>query len=203
VVRTIGVMEKLIEYTSSDNIKGYLEVIKIFNDGREEVHFSDKNVITSGMGATLLQAFNAPTSINVKAFQIVNFQVGVSGSADLQVSSTGALSAALTLQSEYGANASFETEFGSLLASGVTTTDELFGIIPWAYIKKLSPTRVLYTLYLDENTCNGLLLNEIGLFSFDPYVLPVDTKLLCAYRYFTSLAKQDSFAVLFRWVIEF
>ena len=31
----ISVMEKLIEYSSGNNIKGYLEIVKIFSDDQE------------------------------------------------------------------------------------------------------------------------------------------------------------------------
>ena len=34
-------METLINYGSGDQIKGHLEVIKLYADGTEEVHFSD------------------------------------------------------------------------------------------------------------------------------------------------------------------
>ena len=196
-------MEKLIEYTSSDEVKGYLEIVKVFEDGREEIHFSDKNVITSGMGVTLLEAFNTTSSKSVSLFQIVNFQVGTGGSSGLQVSGTGALAAPLSATSQYGTNASFETEVASLQASGSVTTGHIFPIIPWSYIKKLTPSRVLYTIYLDENTANGITLNEVGLFSNNIYGASPAKKFLCAYRYFTALAKEDSFSVIFRWVIEF
>ena len=197
-------MEKLIEYSSGNSIKGYLEVLKIFPNGREEIHFSDKNVITSGMGATLLQAFNAAGGTPLRNYQITNFQLGTGGSLGLQVSGTGALGTALTHPSQYGVSAGFETESAILKAIGIDNYNQIFGIIPWAYIKKLSPNRVLYEIRLDENSCNGLTLNEVGLFSHNPLLTnPVATKLLCAYRYFGALLKEDAFSVLFRWVIEF
>ena len=203
MVHPTSVMEKLIEYTSSEDVKGYLEVVKIHKDGTEELHFSDKNVITSGMGVTLLEAFNTTTSRLIGNFQIVNFQVGVGGSVGYQVSTTGALGSALTPASQYGTNPSFEVETATIETAGVRTTSHVLGIIPWAYIKKLTPTRVLYTIYLDENSCNGLSLNEVGLFSNNIYNLTPAVKFLCAYRYFNTLVKQDSFSVRFRWVIEF
>jgi len=196
-------MDRLIEYTSGDEIKGYLEIIKVFSDGREEIHFSDRNVITSGMGISLLEAFATTASKNIGLFQIINFQVGTGGTSSLQVSGNGELAAPLSALAQYGDEPSFEIEEATLQASGVRTTDHIFPIIPWPYIKKLTPSRVLYNVYLDENTCNGLVLNEIGLFSNNIYGLTPKVKFLCAYRYFTPLAKQDSFTVVFRWVIEF
>ena len=196
-------MEKLIEYTSIEDVKGYLEVVKIYKDGREEVHFSDKNVITSGMGVTLLEAFNTTSSRGVGGYQIVNFQVGTGGEVGFQVSTTGNLGGELSTVAQYGLNPSFEVETATIESAGTRTTDKLFAVIPWAYIKKLSPTRVLYNIYLDENSCNDLELNEVGLFSNNIYGLTPDVKFLCAYRYFTTLVKRESFSVVFRWVIEF
>ena len=36
---------------------GYLEVWKVYDDGTKELHFSDHNVITSGMGVGLAYLF--------------------------------------------------------------------------------------------------------------------------------------------------
>ena len=37
--------------------KGNLEVWKVYDDGSEELHFSEHNVITSGMGVGLAHMF--------------------------------------------------------------------------------------------------------------------------------------------------
>tara|TARA_Y100000310_G_scaffold345850_1_gene471342 strand:- start:6640 stop:7239 length:600 start_codon:yes stop_codon:yes gene_type:complete len=199
-------MHKVIDYSSDVTAKGHLEVIKVFPDGREEVHFSDENIITSGMGATLLEAFNGDaTDQTIADFQLVYFQLGTDGYAGLQVSSTGALSGALA-SGDYGASANFEINNHSLVASGVVATDRAFGVIPFAYIKKLSPTRIMYQIFVGESTCNGETINEVGLFSRDPYGYAPgapEQSLLCAYRFFTALAKTSAFSILFRWTIEF
>ena len=195
-------METFLNYESGDKIKGHLEVIKMFSDGTEEVHFSDKNVITSGMGHTLLKAFSTSGAGTIEDFQIKYFQLGTSGHSAIQVSSTGNLSASLASGDYGGASAGFEISIHDL-SSGTAAADQAFGIIPFPYIKKLSPTRVMYQIWVDENTCNGETLNEVGLFSKNPDSEATDGSYLCAYRYFTSLAKQDSFSVLLRWTIEF
>lgn len=195
-------MEKLLDY--SYGAKGHLEVVKIYPDGTEEVHFSDENVITSGMGLTLLNAFQGGVAAAsaIEAFQIVYFQLGTSGHAGLQVSSTGALSAALSAV-DYGVIPNFELDTHNIQASA-TTYSAVFGVIPFAYINKLSPTRVMYKIFVGDDACNNQTLNEVGLFSKNPIgASPVESSLLCAYRFFTALTKTPNFSVLFKWTIEF
>jgi hypothetical protein len=193
-------METILNYESGNKIKGHLEVIKLYADGTEEVHFSDKNVITSGMGHTLLKAFATSGSGSIDPFQIVYFQLGTSGHAGIQVSSTGSLSASLS-NSDYG-TANFQISTHDL-SSGTPAASQPFGIIPWPYIKKVSPTRVMYQILVGDEAVDGITINEIGLFSKNPNISTPEGSYLCAYRYFTALAKQDSFSVLFRWTIEF
>lgn len=192
-------METILNYTSSEP-RGHLEILKIFPDGREEVHFSEQNVITSGMGHTLLKAFSNAGLTNISGYQIVYFQLGTAGDSSLQVSGTGELSSALT-DAEY-TTPNFEISTHDL-SSGTGATNQPFGVIPFPYIKKISPTRVMYQIFVGEDACDGQSLNEIGLFSRNPDGSSTDGSYLCAYRYFPTLVKQDSFSVLFRWTIEF
>lgn len=192
-------MEALLNYESSEP-RGHLEIIKIYPDGSEEVHFSEQNVITSGMGYTLLKAFGNTGMSNISGFQIVYFQLGISGASALQVSSTGQLSGALPVGDYRTTNFQISEHD---LGSGAGATNVAFGTIPFAYIKKISPTRVMYQIFIDEDACDGQTLNEIGLFSRNPDNASPESSYLCAYRYFTELAKNTSFSVLFRWTIEF
>ena len=193
-------METILNYESGTEIRGHLEVVKVFSDGREEVHFADKNVITSGLGHTLLKAFATSGPGTIDPFQIIYFQLGNGGTAGLQVSSTGNLGNSLAA-ADYG-TANFETSEHDL-SSGTPAAAQTFGIIPFPYIKKVSPTRVMYQIFVGETACNGEELDEIGLFSKNPDRSATDGSYLCAYRHFTTLVKQSSFSVLFRWTIEF
>ena len=178
-------MDTLLSYAPASDPRGYLEIIKIFPDGTEETHFSDRNVICSGMGATLQQAFLAANSSGISDYQIQYFQVGTGGAGALQVSSNGALGTPC-VPLQYGASLGQMT----------------FGIIPWPYIKKISPTRVLYSIYLGDASLPDVAISEVGLFSKSP--LPgINASMLCAYRAFPTLVKQDGFSILFRWAIEF
>tara|TARA_R110000765_G_scaffold42581_1_gene89837 strand:+ start:668 stop:1252 length:585 start_codon:yes stop_codon:yes gene_type:complete len=194
-------MDTLLSYAPASDPRGYLEIIKIFPDGTEETHFSDRNVICSGMGATLQQAFLAANSSGISDYQIQYFQVGTGGTGALQVSSNGALGTPC-VPLQYGASPGFEGIQRQLFASGASLGQMTFGIIPWPYIKKISPTRVLYSIYLGDASLPDVAISEVGLFSKSP--LPgVNASMLCAYRAFPTLVKQDGFSILFRWAIEF
>ena len=67
----------------------------------------------------------------------------------------------------------------------------------------------MWQIVLDAQAANvadathSRYLNEIGLFSKNPYREGTDASLLCAYRYFKSVYKSDAFILVFRWTIEF
>lgn len=194
-------METILNYESGNNIQGYLEIVKLYKDGTEEVHFSDQNVITSGLGYTLLKAFSTTGAGSIAPFQIVYFQLGTGGSDPIQVSSTGNLVSSL-IEAQYG-TANFEISTHDLSSAQPPSEDEAFGIIPFPYIKKISPTRVMYQIFIGENACNDYELDEVGLFSRNPNSSATEGSYLCAYRWFTALDKKEDFSVLFRWTIEF
>ena len=181
--------------TASLESKGYLEIWKLFPDGGEELYYAKNNVITVGLPRTLGLLFNGGSNSNIGNFQIRYFQLGLSGSEGLQVSSTAALEPALT-SNEYG-DASF------LLNDETANQDGPMGVIPFSHIKRLNGSRVMYQIMLDENTANGLTLNEIGLFSKNPEVGSPELPYLCAYRYFDDIEKTQNFSLLFKWTIEF
>lgn len=194
-------MDTLLTYAPASDPRGYLEIIKIFPDGTEETYFSDRNVICSGMGATLQQAFLAANSSGISDYQIQYFQVGTGGETALQVSSTGTLGTPC-VPAQYGTDPGIEGIQRAVVASGTNMGQMTFGIIPWAYIKKISPTRVLYSIYLGDQALPNVAINEVGLFSVSP--LPgLNASMLCAYRVFPTLVKQDGFSILFKWAIEF
>jgi len=200
------------------DINGHLEIWKHFSDGSKELHWEDKNVICSGMGATLAEMFDAAGDSNVENFQIPYFKVGVSGSDtatsygdSLQLSTTGDLSAALT-QTQYGSG-NLGVSVHNTIIDGTANTDDAFGTIPYAYIKRVTDTKCMWQIVLDEQTANvgetpfgpgsAEALNEIGLYSKNPYQQATEGSLLCAYRYFKPVYKTDAFILVFRWTIEF
>ena len=190
---------------------GHLEIWKYFTNGEKELHWEDKNVICSGMGATLAEMFDAPLDATVDDFQIRYFKVGSSGNAGLQVSSTGDLSGALSI-AEYGTG-NLDISIHNLIKNGAKITTAgaatTYGVIPYAYIKRVTPTKCMWQIVLDEQSANvgdathERYLNEIGIYSNNPYREATEASLLCAYRFFKPIYKSDAFILVFRWTIEF
>tara|TARA_R110000824_G_scaffold42620_1_gene125319 strand:- start:421 stop:1026 length:606 start_codon:yes stop_codon:yes gene_type:complete len=193
------------------DINGHLEIWKHFSDGSKELHWEDQNVICSGMGATLAEMFDASYTAEVSNFQIPYFKVGVSGSEALQLSSTGDVSGELT-QTQYGTG-NLAVSVHNTIQNGAATTNDAFGVIPYPFIKRVTDTKCMWQIVLDEQTANvaetpygpggAEALNEIGLYSQNPYLQTTHGSLLCAYRYFKPVYKTDAFILVFRWTIEF
>ena len=49
-----------MKFTENYSPVGHIEIWKEFPDGTNELHYEDKNVITSGMGANLSEMFDYP-----------------------------------------------------------------------------------------------------------------------------------------------
>jgi len=186
-------------------ITGHLQIAKSYSDGSEDIIFDDHNIIVSGMGVGLSYMFTASGSLSVLDYQIDRFQVGVSGGSELEVSSTAALSGALTSISEYGANSNLFLEQTTQIVNGIDQSNKIFALIPQSKITRINDNSVRYTLVLDEDACNNLInpLNEVGLFMKNPTGSPINKSILVAYRSFTDLAKTDDFSLIFRWTINF
>ena len=184
---------------------GHLEVWKKFPDGTSELHYEDKNVICSGMGANLAEMFDAPPTADVVEYQLTYFKIGTGGSEGLQVSTTNDLGAPLT-QAEYG-NGLIDLDIHNLVANGAVITSTggatTFAVIPHAYIKRITNTKCMWQLVIDEQSANGEELDEVGLYCKNPYRTTPEGSLLCAYRYFTPIEKTDSFILVIRWTIDF
>jgi len=186
---------------------GHLEIWKHYPDGSKELHFKDDNVICSGMGATLAEMFDAEPTVDVKNFQCVYFRCGSGGQASYQVSSRSDVAASFS-RAQYGTG-NLDMSIHNLIANGAKTTSLPFGVIPYGYIKRITPTKCMWQIVLDEQTLNvgdetpEGYINEIGLYSKNPYVDATDASMLCAYRYFKKIYKTDAFILVFRWTIEF
>lgn len=59
----------MINLDSTSRIHGHLEIVKVFNDGREEVVFNDHNTIVSGMGVGLSFLFTLSGSLKITDYQ--------------------------------------------------------------------------------------------------------------------------------------
>jgi len=189
---------------------GHLEIWKHYPDGSKELHYKDDNVICSGMGATLAEMFDADPDVDVENFQCVYFRCGSGGADANQVSGRSDVETPFNRE-QYGTG-NLDMSIHNLIANGAKTTSKPFGTIPYGYIKRVTPTKCMWQIVLDEQSLNvgdatadypEGYINEIGLYSKNPYVEATDASMLCAYRYFKKIYKTDAFILVFRWTIEF
>ena len=183
---------------------GHLEIWKVYRDGRpDELHFSDQNTITSGLGVGLAILFADQGSKVITDYQLRWFKLGVSGPATYGVS-TFQLTSALS-EDQYNTSGDLILDTHSNLRNGITVTDIDFARIEFHHIQKASPTSVRFILYIGKDNCNDLSvpLNEIGLFMHNPRGLSPLESILVAYKTFSSILKSNEFALVFRWTINF
>ena len=202
-------------YTEHNNldIRGHLTIHKIAN-GKEELVYDDKNVIVSGFGWSLAYLFSRQGSDSIVDFQIDRFQLGVSGGASLQVSSTYQLSGPLSSVGEYTTNGDsnlLAVSADHIKNGAIAGTQSVFAKIPFSKVTKIDERAVRYTIFIDEDSCNNLSrpgnsdisLNEIGLYVKNPLGQVSDASILAAYRYFSDIRKTSDFGLVFRWTISF
>jgi len=195
------------------SVDGHLQILKVSNDGKEEVLFDDHNIIVSGMGVGLAYLFSLSGPASILDYQIDRFQVGVGGSNALETIETFKLGDNLTSLEEYGENALLYVIEGR---HAYNTTDPavnaFFGYIPQHKVSRVGDSSVRYTITLDKDAANGLSrsgaeasINEIGLFMKNPMGDQTgqnqDTSILVAYRHFSDIRKTEDFALVFRWTI--
>ena len=194
---------------------GHLEIYKIYEDGTEELVFDDPNTITSGMGVGLGLLYAGSGSQVMTDFQIRYFQLGTSGDSVVDtygVSQYSLVSAFGQVYgtADYGSDTTIPIVSHQLMSwdgeakdTDIGSTDWLFLLISDNAIKRVDLNSVTYILYIDRETCNNQIVNEIGLFMENP--LGYSTKLsnMVAYRPFVSISKTSDFSLLFKWTLNF
>tara|TARA_R110002020_G_scaffold428_2_gene2147 strand:+ start:2980 stop:3570 length:591 start_codon:yes stop_codon:yes gene_type:complete len=193
---------------NKDNIKatGFLEITKLYPDGTEEVVFDERNVITSGMAVGLSHLFSASGGTSLENYQILNFQVGVSGDINTYgVSSFKLVSGLTQVQYESSGSQAFIESLAPIENGLVVGSNAAFVRIPVNHIEKVTKTSVRFILVLDRYTANGVGfdLDEVGLFMRNPRGLAAESPILVAYRPFTAITKTDAFALIFKWTLQF
>ena len=202
-----------LPFTEKLGIKGHLTIHKVCDNG-EELIFDDKNIIVSGFGWSLAYLYAKLGSDSITDYQIDRVQLGVSGHAGAQVSSTYELSGPLSSIAEYTSNgdsnlfafSAHQYKNGSI----VTTPAPIFAKIPFSKVTRIDERSVRYTIFLDEDSCNNLTrdgndspLNEIGLFIKNPLAESTESSVLAAYKHFSDIRKTSDFGLVFRWTITF
>jgi len=186
-------------------IKGHLTIHKVVN-GEEELLFDNHNIIVSGFGWTLANLYGKEGSDIITDYQIDRFKLGLSGHAGAEAFSATDLSGPLSAAYQYvgTGDSNLDTLTAKRWSNNVATaSEEVFARIPFSKVTRVDDRTVRYTILVDENSCNGLTLNEIGLFIKNPKGSSDETSVLAAYRYFTEISKSIDFAIVFRWTISF
>jgi len=185
--------------------RGFLEVIKIYEDGTEEIHFTENNVITSGMGVGLSHLYAGSGADVISDFQILNFQVGTGGDTDDYGTSSFQLNTPL-ISSEYlttGSEVLLEA-YPPIQNGVVKGSTEALVRQPFSNIQRVTKTSVRFNLVLDRYTANNTTdLDEVGLFMRNPRGLNTPSPILVAYRPFTGIKKTSTFSLLFKWTLHF
>lgn len=183
---------------------GYIEIWKEYFDGRPpELHFSDQNVITSGMGVGLAYLFANAGSKVITDYQLRWFQLGTGGTANYGVS-TFQLTTPLT-EAEYSTSGELILDTHTQLKNGVPVTNQDFARVEFHNVHKATPTSVRFILYVGKDNANELAnpLNEVGLFMNNPRGLTPTESILVAYKFFSPILKSSEFALVIRWLITF
>jgi len=163
----------MINLNEKVNYQGELEVFKIYEDGREELHFKDSNVIVSGLGYGLSLFFAGEGSDKLDDYKLLYYQLGVSGSDALQVSSTYALGSSLPLADYTDLYAPNMVKEQNQLKNDYIFFNQAFGTVKNPII--LDSSSVKFNIIVDKLLANDLkqnrkelYLNEIGLFMANP-----------------------------------
>ena len=202
------------------NVSGHLEIYKVYDDGKEEQVFSEKNTITSGLGVGLGLLYAGSGAADITNFQIRYFQLGTKG--DTKINSYGVSETSLvSALGQQGFATDYQTTLqtnlplslhqlmdwnGAAKNTSEGSTNWYFGIISDNSIKRVDLNSLTYILYIEKDACNdlGAPLNEIGLFMQNPLGLnPHNRSQLVAYRPFMNIAKTDDFALVFKWTLNF
>jgi len=182
------------------NPVGYLEVWKKYADGTEELHFSDNNIIVSGMGVGLSLLFGGIGSNSILDYQIKYAQLGTDGIADYGVDTFTLVSELSRLQ--YGTS-SMIIESHDQIKDGILFAEDMM-VMPQQMIRRTAPNSVQYIITLDTNSTNEITLNEIGLLMKNPTGNDGDPRpMLVAYRVFNEVTKKEEFSLIFKWTLSF
>jgi hypothetical protein len=196
--------------------KGHLEIWKIYEDGEKELHWSEQNVITSGMGVGLSNLFSASGSSSIKDYQITYFQVGTGGDLTGYDQTQYKLNTHIPNSYDYGRlvqpdkDEDYTVAFADVedlkpLENGsIIVGSKPFAKIRYSNVHRVAKNAVRYTLVLSPRSCNVTApLNEVGLFMRNPLGADPVAPILVAYRPFTDIKKTDAFTLVFLWTIQF
>ena len=187
------------------NPTGHLQIFKQYEDGSEEIHFDEQNVITSGMGVGLSHLFAVSGASSIVDYQVRHFLVGSGGDSTDYGVSTFQLKNPILNDSGWGEDTYLLFDSWDPIENGaIGSFSRPFARIMFSNINKVTDTSVRYTLVLDRNTLNGKYINEVGLFMRNPRGSTVaPNPILVTYRPFSEITKTSDFSLIFRWTLQF
>jgi hypothetical protein len=173
------------------NYQGQLEIYKLYDDGREELHFKDSNVIVSGLGYGLSLLFSGEGAESIDDYKLMYYQMGVSGTDDLQVSATYGLGSSLPLANYTNVYIPNLVKEQNQLKNDYIFHNQAFGVAKLPIID--GDGSVKFNIILDKMLANNLTndgkelyLNEIGLFMANPLGNTIRTRNIQYYEGVTS-----------------
>tara|TARA_R110002020_G_scaffold6364_7_gene26977 strand:+ start:6019 stop:9093 length:3075 start_codon:yes stop_codon:yes gene_type:complete len=201
-------------------MNGFVEVKKIYKDGTEEVVCRDNNILTDGLGYSIISLFTDSGSSNIEDHLVGYFQAGVgrldpSAQPESKQKYISTLKTPLTIEG-YGDSTDSEVDshnlyklhkgpFTQSLDDEVDTTT--FVTLPDAYSTKIIDGVVHYRLNLGEETANNLNISEFGIFTRNPEGdISDETSVLIAYKNLPvgeEISKTKDFALVIDWQIKF
>jgi|TARA_A100000172_G_scaffold41301_3_gene25223 arylsulfatase A-like enzyme len=213
-------------------MKGSVEITKVYSDGRKELVCRDNNVLTTGLGVSLVDLFTETGSTDIKDKIAGYFQIGVgkhqpenqSDSASKYISS---LASPLTTSEEYGVDASLDVNIHNLVTLHPTVFNGAIqqGTQEAVFVKLENSDSVnningvvSYKLVLTEEMANDLNgeITEFGLFTrntteaaFSSKQRPQDHKsVLLAYKNLEGVAgsgieKNSDYSLVVDWQLKF
>lgn len=198
-------------------IQGNVKVTKIYSNGTAETVFDDSNIVTDGLGYSLVNILTNNGSTNIEDHQIAYFQLGNSkqdlSSVNFFVKNNFyALSSAFE-ETDYGLESPLllYTNPQIRVQNDFDESENLVYFLSSGVFARLSEnistasyenTDVIkHRITLDENTANGKTIKELGLFLRNPDgAKGSDRTILAAYRALEKeIVKSPQFSINIDW----
>lgn len=187
--RVQGRSAQTMNFVEKNKVVGHLTIVKLDKrTGKEEVLYDDHNVITGGLGRSLTQIMTTqdcgedkcntdnpfPPKCNLYHYQTSRFQVGTGASANVgepesESADTVSLGKPLSIP-QYG-NQKVRS-IGLKRAALFSDENVLLDFQDFGFLRSRSvlSSSIVHVWSLDEETANGQLLDEAGLFVHNPYL---------------------------------
>ena len=161
-------------------MNGFVEINKVYTDGRKELLCRESNILTDALGVSLVNIFSDEGSSKVSDHIVGYFQVGgghLSSDEDPILNRFISTLDAPFNESQYGDNAELtvlshdlqklhNSNFSPNIQEGVFK--QAFVELPTTYTTKVLDDVVHLRLEVPETMCNGYSISEFGLFSKNP-----------------------------------